>query len=322
MTYYRKRPELMRPIAAGLVAGSALRQLARSLGCAPTTVVRISATLGRHATLFNARAASRLHGRVREPVAMDHFETFEGSQDYPFGVATVVGANSWYLYALDPAPHPRAGVPSRAKRRKRLRRPGITPVRCEHGRYVGSVGRVLSSISPLVPKGRRLELRTDGHPHYSRAIRQHRINPIVDHRPSPGPKRRGGDAENRERARTRNQMLFPVDLVHKLFRHSMAHHRRETIAFSRRINAAMERFALAAVWRNFVKRKTERRPCSTSPAMEVGLADELWGWDRVLARRIFPSRQRLPEPWAALYRREWTTPLLGSNERHRLKRNF
>ena len=33
VTYYRKRPELLRPVAAGLVAGSALRQIARSLDC-------------------------------------------------------------------------------------------------------------------------------------------------------------------------------------------------------------------------------------------------------------------------------------------------
>ena len=38
VTYYLKRPELVVPIAAGLNAGSAHRQLARSLGCAPSTV--------------------------------------------------------------------------------------------------------------------------------------------------------------------------------------------------------------------------------------------------------------------------------------------
>ena len=38
LNYYRKRPELLRPVAAGMVAGSAYRQLARSLDCAPATV--------------------------------------------------------------------------------------------------------------------------------------------------------------------------------------------------------------------------------------------------------------------------------------------
>ena len=61
-TYYLKRPELLVPIFAGLQAGSCHRQLARSLGCAPSTVTRQSARLGRHALLLVASslAADRL----------------------------------------------------------------------------------------------------------------------------------------------------------------------------------------------------------------------------------------------------------------------
>jgi len=322
VTYYRKRPELIRPIAAGLVAGSALRQLARSLQCAPTTVVRISALLGRHAVLFNARCARSLRGRVSEPFVMDHFETFEASQDYPFGVATVVGAESWYVYALDPAPHPRTGKPSRSKRSRRKMAHRRPPRRNEHGRYVGSVGRVLDSLGRFTAETEQLVIRTDGHPHYGKTIRSHRLGRRVEHRSTPGPRRELSRKGDRRRSAQRNQALFPVDLLHRLFRHSMAHHRRETIAFSRRINAAMERFALVATWRNFVKRMTERRRCNTSPAMLLGLTDQLWSWERVLARRIFFFREELPAPWGEIYRREWTTPLLGSNERHQLKRNF
>lgn len=51
-TYYSKRPELLLPVAAGLVAGSAHRQIARSLGCAPSTVTRLAARMGRHALLL------------------------------------------------------------------------------------------------------------------------------------------------------------------------------------------------------------------------------------------------------------------------------
>ena len=116
--------------------------------------------------------------------------------------------------------------------------------------------------------------------------------------------------------------MFPVDLLHKLLRHSLAHHRRETIAFARRINAAMERLFLTAVWRNFVKRRSERSRLPTTPAMRIGLTREQWGWKRVLSRRLFPERQELPEPWGLLYRRGWTTPLLASNARHDRIRAF
>jgi hypothetical protein len=56
--------------------------------------------------------------------------------------------------------------------------------------------------------------------------------------------------------------------------------------------------------------------------MVVGLTDERWGWSRALARRLFFDRISLPEPWAELYRREWTTPVLSSNARHTLARAF
>jgi transposase-like protein len=46
--YFLKRPELLEPIACALQAGSAHRQIARSLGCAHSTVTRLSARLGCH----------------------------------------------------------------------------------------------------------------------------------------------------------------------------------------------------------------------------------------------------------------------------------
>jgi hypothetical protein len=102
----------------------------------------------------------------------------------------------------------------------------------------------------------------------------------------------------------------------------MAHHRRETIAFGRRLNAVMERFFLMAVWRNFVQRRSERHRWSGTPAMDAGLTDEPWAWPRVLSRRLFPARTHTPTTWAHLYRRLWTTPLFPNNSRHQLIRAF
>jgi hypothetical protein len=62
-----KRPELLAPIAAGLVAGSAHGQIARTLGCAPSTVTRLAARLGRAALLLQAVAMSELEP-LDEPV--------------------------------------------------------------------------------------------------------------------------------------------------------------------------------------------------------------------------------------------------------------
>jgi hypothetical protein len=105
-------------------------------------------------------------------------------------------------------------------------------------------------------------------------------------------------------------------------RGATARRRRETIAFGRRLNAVLERLFLAAVWRNFVKRRSERLPRSGTPAMRLGLAHDRWDWRRVLSRRIFPARTPTPPTWALLYRRMWTTPLYPRNSRHDLNRAF
>ena len=113
--------------------------------------------------------------------------------------------------------------------------------------------------------------------------------------------------------------MFASDLLHAIVRHTLAHHRRETIAFGRRLNAVMERLALMAVWRNFVKRRSERRPAPVTPAMVVGVASEVWDWRRVFSRRLFPDREVLRGVTELLYRRGWATPIYPRNTSHRLK---
>jgi transposase-like protein len=312
--YFLKRPELLLPVACGLQAGSAHRQLARSLGCAPSTVTRLSARLGRHALLLLARALTRLPGGISEPVVFDHFETFEFSQDLPVGVATAVGAASWFLYALDPTPHSRTGRRSAAQRRRLRRRPR----RRRRGGYVGSTSRVLDTLLAPAAAGRPLHLIADGHPAYDAAVRAHPQGERIRLERHPNPRRGPRGTPRSPEALARDRAMFPTDALHALLRHSLAHHRRETIAFGRRVNALLERLFLTAVWRNFVKGRSERRADRTTPAMRVGLAEEPWEWRRVLSRRLFPQRETLPGVWRELYRREWTTPVLRSNTRHRL----
>jgi len=318
VSYYRKRPELLWPVAAGLVAGSAHRQIARSLGCAPSTVTRLAARLGRHAILLMARALSELGGTVDEPFVLDHFETFEFTQDYPFGVATPVGADSWFVYGLDPAPHARTGHRSASQQRRLAARPR----RAVRGGYAGSTRRTLDVLVSLGRADRAVLVRGDGHPAYDRAAFAHRDGRRLVLERYPNPPRGPKGSPRSASARVRDQAMFPVDLLHKILRHTLAHQRRETIAFGRRLNAVLERLFLAAVWRNFIKRRSERRPEPRTPAMHLGLTDAQWSWKRLFSRRLFFHRLRLPGAWSFLYRRLWTTPILPSNTRHCLVRAF
>ena len=314
LSYYLKRPELVVPVAAGLQAGSAHRQLARNLGCAPSTVTRLSARLGRHALLLMARALEHLRGRLIEPVVLDHFETFEFTQDLPFSIATPVGQDSWFVYGLDPAPHARTGRRSAEQESRRA----LRPARLRRGGYEGSSARTVQLLLSLCPRGRSLELTGDGHHAYDHAAQRREHAGRVRLQRFPNPRRGPKGSPRSPEARARDRAMFPVDALHGLIRHTVAHHRRETIAFGRRLNALVERLFLTIIWRNFVKGRSERRPDPTTPAMRLGLATEPWSWRRTMARRLFPARETLPRAWRDLYRRDWITPVLPSNTRHRL----
>ena len=311
-TYYLKRPELLAPVAAGLVAGSAHRQIARSLGCAPSTVTRLTARIGRHSLLLQARLLEEID-TIDEPVVLDHFETFVYSQDDRLGIATSVGQSSWFVYVIQPAPHRRAGKRSARKRAPRHRLPTVPP-----GSVVRSTLETLDLLAFRAPGG--LTLVSDDHPAYRTAVARHRATSSILHRVYPNPPR--GPGHDRERARERDRQMGPVDVFHKLWRHSQAHHRRETIAFGRRSNAVLERAALMVCWKNLVKGVSERRNDRTTPAMRLGLTARPWMWRDVFARRLFPGRIRLSESWMRIYRRAWITPAVGRNVRHELRHAF
>jgi hypothetical protein len=310
-SYYRKRPELDRPVAAGLLAGSAHRQLARCLHCAPSTVTRLSARLGRHCLLLLALGLEQLDG-IDEPIVYDDFETFFLSQDLPCGLATPVGQHSWLWYGLDAAPHRRTGRPRPARKRRRHADPAPRPAS-----YRRAFQRTLDLLTSIQRGPRPLDIVTDDKPDYRAELRTHPARHRIRHHVFANPRRRPSRA-----ARLRDRAMFAVDLLHMLLRHSLAHHRRETIAFGRRLNALLERGFLTAVWRNWVKGRSERKNDRTTPAMYVGLASQPCDWSRVLARRLFPWRVRVPAHWMAIYRRELITPEIGSNTRHDLARAF
>lgn len=314
-SYYLKRPELLLSLASALQAGSALRQAARSLACAPSTLTRLAARLGRHALLLHSRALALLRGRLAESIVLDHFETFEFSQDLPFGVATPVGSFSWFLYGLDPVPHARTGRRSLIQQQRVRSR----PERPSRGGYRASTQRVLTSLLPLVADGQHLDLLADGHPAYDEVAGRH---PRVRLHRFPNPQRGPRGTPRSALALARDRAMFPADVLHALLRHSVAHHRRESIAFGRRLNALLERLFLAAVWRNFIKHRSERRAEKVTPAMRLGLALEPWSWKRVLSRRLFPHRESLTPMQQLLYRRAWTTPVLPRNTSHALKHAY
>jgi len=310
--YWLRRRDLLVPIASMLCEGAALRQIARALGTSHTTVGRHAARLGRHCLLFHRELLKG--ARLTEPLVVDGFESFEYSQYFPFHANLAAGSESWFLYHFTDSPLRRKGAMTPTQRRRRaelealLGRPD--PKAIERG--------VASLLEPLVrdlPPGTWLTLHTDDHPAYPRSLRrlkrEGRTRVRIDHRITSSLERR-----------TKSNPLFPVNLADLLIRHSSANHRRETIAFSKRRQGALERLAVFTVWRNCIKRRRENGP-PESAAMWLGLLPRLLSWRDVLRRRRFPKHVDLPKPWRDYYWRRVRTAAMGARQTtHRLAYAF
>lgn len=280
-SYYMKRPDLLHRVAGMLVAGCGLRAIARELECAHGTVGGQCRRLAQHALVFHELSLTHID-ELNEPIVLDHFETFVRSQVERVGVATVVGKDSWFVFALDGVRY--RGAMRRSRRKQALKRTIETP---PSGEVVRSTRETLQKVLALTE--RPLRLISDDHVAYAPAIRGLEADGArIQREIHRNPLRGHGDPEGK--ARARDAAMFPIDLLHKLIRHLQQHHSRETIAFGRTTADTVGRLAIFAVWRNFIKKLTERRPCNDSPATQLGIADKRWKWTEVLAERLFPAR--------------------------------
>ena len=287
-TYWLKRPRLLTAVYEGLIACAGLRQMARAHGVSPATVQHHTTRLGRQALLLLAELAPRLP--ASEPLVLDGFETFEHSQYYPFHANLAVGAESHFLYAFTDAELRRKGRMTKGQKRRR------EALEARHGRPdPKAIEREMAALLELVAvPGQGIVIRSDEHRAYPRAFRRVR-GVSVRHEVTPS-----------KRARTTANPLFPVNRMDLLLRHGGANHKRETIAFSKRRQAAMERLAVFAVWVNFQKSRREKRRDET-PAQVLGLVDRRLTTPELWAGRRFPSRIELPNRWRVYYERRVLT---------------
>jgi hypothetical protein len=303
-----KRPELLIPVAAGLAGCSCHRQIARTLRCAKTSVTRLADRLGRHAILFHARCLSQL-SVIAEPVVHDHFEAFVARQDRALGIGTAVGSKSWFVYDVDPAPHRGSGRrPDRKPDSENETRPNVP--------YVRSIQRTLTRLIPHVSANAPLVLKVDGRVDYQAALRAEELRSRIRLEVYPNPKRGPKGSPRSLEAIARDFAMFPVDQLHQLLRHSCSDHKRETIAFGRRLESILGRAHLMTVWKNFIKARSERAPDRTTPAMRIGLADQPWRFERILSRRLFATRALVCESALRIYLKRWTPRMPELLRRH------
>lgn len=275
-SYWLKHPRLLAPLFHRLVGCSCLRQIAREFGLSHSSVQRQSERLGRHCLLF--LEALRPRQAPREPLVLDGFRTFEHSQYWPFDLNLLVGA-SHYVYAFNDAELRRSGTMRAAQRRRRAE------LEAFHGRPSPQATRraVEELVGRVVPPGAEVEIQSDEHRAYPQAFaRLH--DRRIQHR-----------ATSSTLSRTPRNPLFPANLADLLLRHASANHKRETIAFSKRRQGALYRAAIWAVWRNYLKSRSENRR-DEPPGVALGMIPKRLSAEQVLAERRFPWRQEL-SPW-------------------------
>jgi len=237
---------------------------------------------------------------VREPLAIDGFESFEFSQYTPIHLHTAVGADSHFVYGFTDSELRRKGRMTAAQRRRRAeleRRLGRPDPR--------SIERDMAALVELVTTPEQTyTLHSDDHPAYPRALRTVRDRRFVH------------EVTSSRVARTPRNPLFPVNLLDLLIRHSSANHKRETIAFSKRRQSAIERLWILVVWRNAMKSFSERRRDAT-PAQRLGLLSRRLSVSDILVERLFPTRIELPERWVPYYWRTVPTRQIPNAVAHR-----
>jgi hypothetical protein len=301
-TYWLKRPDLLQAVFWRLIGCSGFRQIAREFEVSPQTVLGLSARLGRHCLLYFQGHRPR---RILEAVAFDSFQSFEYSQDHPTLFHLVTGKGSHFCYGFTESELRRSGRMTEEQKRRRARI-DATLGRPDPRATEKDVEAVLRIV---VPAAQSLELHSDEHKAYPRALRRIR-HLTVEHR-----------TISSRASRTPQNPLFPVNLLDLLIRHGGANHKRETIAFSKRRQGACDRLWIFLVWRNWMKSFSERKR-DASPAMRLGIAAERLRLNALLEKRLFPAHDPLPERWQTYYRRQTPTRRIPRIAVHRLSYAF
>ena len=273
-SYWLQEPGRLRPLFHRLLGCSALRQIAREFGLAPSTVQRQTERLGRHCLLLLEELGPGGEAPA-EPLILDGFRSFEFGQYWPFDLNLLVGA-SHYVYGFNDSELRRSGTLRPSQRAKRA------ALEARYGRPHPQATRraVEELVGRVVPPGAGVRIDSDAHRAYPEAFRRLRDRQIA-HRTT-----------SSKALRTPRNPLFPANLADLLLRHGSANHKRETIAFSKRRQGALYRAAIWAVWRNFVKSRSERRR-DDPPGVVLGLIEKRLTVREILRERRMPWRYEL-----------------------------
>ncbi len=301
--YWLKRADLLVDVFHALVACSGFRQMARTHDVSPNTIATQTARLGRHCQLFHERL--RPKGLVAEPLVLDSFQSFEHSRYSPTLFHLLAGKDTHFVHGFTDSELRRSGRMSKAQKKYRAR------LEVEFGRPDprSTEKEVARLIAVVLPTPQSLVLHTDQHMDYPRAIER---LPHLDITHC---------TVSSRAARSQHNPLFVINLLDLLIRHSGANHKRQTIAFSKRRQSAIDRLWVLVVWRDYMKWLSERVR-DVTPGMSVGVTRRRLTLKDVLKERLFVTRVALPACWQGYYFHRVPTRRISHCLEHRCKYAF
>lgn len=289
LDYWKKKTGVLTQAYRLITDGQALRQAARTIGVAVTTVKRAERQLAKQALLIHLQQERALTAQLHEPVVLDGARCFAGSQYEPAEVNGLFGAESGFCFELRAFGLRRSGTMTprqrevRQQRDRRLGRPDPQARRT-------LVEQLLKRLAGLFAPQITIELRSDQEPAYAIALKAMK-RPV-----------RHLTVSSTARRDSRNP-LWMINHKHRVQRHCLASWRRETIAHHKNLAGLQDRQLIHRVWLNLTKAISERRLPERliTPAMRLGLSAKRLSAIELFYRRLFPQRERLPEMMRLLY---------------------
>jgi hypothetical protein len=289
--FRNKRIGLNHHILAQFTAGLSNRQIARGISASECLVRERIQKMAKQGLLFHAQQT--LDFTITEPVAYDGLENFARSQYEPNNINQAIGSKSLFIYDFNFAPLNRKG---RMSDRQKLNDEKLAQ---SLGRFPKSAIKTASIelFNRLVHKCRTtrnpLKLLTDEHFQYRRAVRQiNRRRNLIDHA-----------TVSSKAARTYKNILFPVNHADLLARQHIKAFARETISFSKTHAAMVQKFALFAVWKNYIRpqftkpHKADPRTNVQTPAQSAGVTHAPLKFGDLYTERLFKKHITLNQDW-------------------------
>jgi len=258
------------------------------------------ARMGRHSFLFLLMMYQA--GKRPEEIVYDGLETFEFSQFYPYHLNIAVEKSSDYILDFNESELRRKGTMTQQQKEKRKN------LEAEHGRPdPRAIEKSTTAIfNHLIDDQLHVTVFTDEHNQYTKPLQK--FGGQVTHLRT-----------HSKKHRNHHNNLFAVNRLDMMLRHGSKNHTRETIAFSKRRQAGMDRAAVFAVYMNFGMDRRQRGVKNLTPAMVRGVVDRKLAYDDIFSCRLFVFRFELSDNWKKYYFREVATRALPRNKGHTLR---